>query len=108
MVCDELEPIMRGNGQGGIILEFHSCDFFPRAWFQMVVLLRCNNTALYDRLAERGYNQEKITENIDCEVFGELADEVSKSYDPEITLELQSEKIEHMQTNIDIIVERLK
>ena len=31
MVCDELEPIM--SQRGGIILEFHSCDFFPERWF---------------------------------------------------------------------------
>ena len=42
MVCDELEPLM--SQRGGIILEFHSCDFFPERWFGMVVLLRCGNT----------------------------------------------------------------
>ena len=42
MVCDELEPYM--SGRGGIILEFHSCDFFPERWFQLVILLRCDNT----------------------------------------------------------------
>ena len=48
MVCDELEPMM--SAQGGIILEFHSCDFFPERWFDLVVLLRVNNTNLFDRL----------------------------------------------------------
>ena len=55
MVCDELEPLM--SQRGGIILEFHSCDFFPERWFQLVVLLRCDNTNLYDRLKERGYDE---------------------------------------------------
>ena len=85
LVCDELEPKM---SNGGIILEFHSCDFFPERWFQLVVLLRCDNTNLFDRLKERGYNEEKITENIECEIFGELAAEVAESYKPEITMEL--------------------
>lgn len=31
LVCDELEPLM--SQRGGIILEFHSCDFFPERWF---------------------------------------------------------------------------
>ncbi len=48
MVCDELEPLM--SQRGGIILEFHSCDFFPERWFDLIVLLRCDNTALFDRL----------------------------------------------------------
>ena len=77
--------------KGGVILEFHSCDFFPERWFQLVVLLRCSNTQLFDRLTERGYNDEKITENIECEIFGELAQEVAESYNPDITIELQSE-----------------
>ena len=93
---------------GGIILEFHSCDFFPERWFQMVVLLRCDNTNLFDRLKERGYKEDKITENIECEIFGELAAEVAESYKPEITMELQSCKIEDMETNIEAIIKRLQ
>ena len=106
MVCDELEPIM--SQKGGVILEFHSCDFFPERWFQLVVLLRCNNTQLFDRLTERGYNDEKITENIECEIFGELAQEVAESYSPDITIELRSEQVEDMEVNIKAIAERLK
>ena len=98
MVCDELEPLM--SQRGGIILEFHSCDFFPERWFQLVVLLRCDNTNLYDRLKERGYNEQKITENIECEIFGELAQEVAESYQPEITMELNSAKIEDVDSNL--------
>ena len=48
MVCDELEPLM--SGRGGIILEFHSCDFFPERWFDLIVLLRTENKNLFDRL----------------------------------------------------------
>ena len=86
MVCDELEPLM--SQQGGIILEFHSCDFFPERWFDLIVLLRCNNTQLFDRLQERGYNQNKIDENIDCEIMDVLHDEVYESYKEEIIMEL--------------------
>ena len=106
MVCDELEPLM--SGKGGIILEFHSCDFFPERWFQLVVLLRCDNTNLYDRLKARGYNDEKITENIECEIFGELAQEVEESYQPEITMELNSANIEEMEQNLQAVIERIK
>ena len=94
MVCDELEPLM--SERGGIILEFHSCDFFPERWFQLVVLLRCNNTDLYDRLLARGYNEKKITENIECEIMDVLKDEVMESYQEEIIVELQSEKVDDM------------
>lgn len=106
MVCDELEPLM--SERGGIILEFHSCDFFPERWFQLVVLLRCNNTQLYDRLKERGYPEKKITENIECEILDVLKEEVEQSYSPDIVLELESTQVEHMQANMEAIVERIR
>lgn len=67
MVCDELEEQM--SQKGGIILEFHSSDFFPERWFDLVVLLRTDNKQLYDRLQGRGYTEAKITENIECEIL---------------------------------------
>ena len=52
------------------------------------MLLRANNTELFDRLQARGYAQKKIDENIECEIFGELKDEVANGYREEIILEL--------------------
>lgn len=94
--------------RGGIILEFHSCDFFPERWFDLIVLLRCENTQLFDRLQERGYDQKKIDENIDCEIFGVLKEEVESSYAGERIIELQSNEVDDMQRNMDIVAERLK
>ena len=105
MVCDYLEPFMSEENEkghkGGIILEFHSCDFFPERWFDLVVLLRCDNTILYDRLAERKYNEKKIKENIECEIMDVTKDEVYDSYKEEIILELESNRIEDMESNME-------
>lgn len=49
-VLDHLEPIME---KGGNILEYHGCDFFPERWFDVVFVVRCENTILYDRLDAR-------------------------------------------------------
>ena len=106
MICDELEPLM--SQEGGVILEFHSCDFFPERWFQLVVLLRCDNTQLFDRLQARGYAQKKIDENIECEIFGELKDEVENAYKAEVIMELQSNEVEDMQNNLDAVAQRIK
>lgn len=43
-------------------------------------MLRCNNTYLYDRLKERNYAEEKITENIECEILEVTSEEVYTSY----------------------------
>lgn len=39
--------------EGGKIVDYHGCDFFPQRWFDIVFILRTDNTALYDRLVNR-------------------------------------------------------
>ena len=105
MICDELEPIML---EGGVILDFHSAGFLPEEWINLVVLLRCNNTQLYDRLKARGYSDKKITENIDCEIMEVTSEEVKDSYKQDIIIELKSEKIEDMENNLDKVINILQ
>jgi adenylate kinase len=38
---------------GGCIIDFHSCDFFPERWFDLVVVLRTDNDVLFGRLEKR-------------------------------------------------------
>jgi len=87
MVCDYLEPLMQ---KGGFLIEFHTSSFFPERWFDLVILLRTDNTPLYDRLVIRKYNKHKIDENISCEIMCVTRDEVYESYKKEIILELKS------------------
>ena len=49
-MCDELEDVME---EGGNIVDYHGCDFFPERWFDCVVVLQTDNTILYDRLSRR-------------------------------------------------------
>ena len=49
-VIDELEEAM---GEGGNIVDYHGCDFFPERWFDIVFVLRTDNTVLYERLEQR-------------------------------------------------------
>ncbi|KRX08112.1 P-loop containing nucleoside triphosphate hydrolase [Pseudocohnilembus persalinus] len=104
-VCDYFEPIMQ---QGGKIVDFHSCDFFPERWFDMVILLRCDNTNLFDRLQARNYTQKKIQENIECEILEVTSQEVFESYNKDIIVELQNSKQEDMEKNLNIVIEGLK
>ena len=50
-IVDELEGAM--SGAGGVVLEHHSVDFFPERWFDLVLVLRTDNTVLFDRLTKR-------------------------------------------------------
>lgn len=105
LLVDYLEPIVP---KGGCIVDFHSCDFFPERYFDMVILLRCNNTVLFKRLEARGYALPKITENIDCEIHDVVKEEVYSSYRHEIILEASNDKETDMQHIIAQIFEALK
>lgn len=105
LVVDFLEPIVP---KGGCIVDFHSSDFFPERYFDMVILLRCDNTALYKRLEARGYTQSKITENVDCELHDVVKEEVYSAYKPEIILEAKNEKEEDVHLIMSLIFEALK
>ena len=50
-MVDELEPLI--NAGGGLILDWHTCDAFPERWIDLVVVLQCNHTRLWDRLEAR-------------------------------------------------------
>ena len=92
-LCDTLEPML---AQGGVVLESHSCDFFPERWFDLVACLRTDNSILYDRLTVRcysfhrlfdefrGYSQKKLSENMECEIMQVCLDEAMDSYKSEI------------------------
>lgn len=46
--------------EGGKIIDYHGCDFFPERWFDVVFVLRTNNTLLYDRLEKRFVSQTRV------------------------------------------------
>ncbi|VDL60182.1 unnamed protein product [Hymenolepis diminuta] len=100
-VVDEIEPLMQ---EGGQILDYHSCDFFPERWFDVVFVLRTDNQVLFPRLSSRGYKEKKIQDLIHCEIVQVALDEARESYDPEIVHELQSNTVEDLNGNVSRIV----
>lgn len=44
---------------GGVIVDYHGCDFFPECWFHIIFVLKTDNSVLYKRLETRGYNEKK-------------------------------------------------
>ena len=86
--------------RGGIVADYHSCELFPERWFDLIVVLRADTEVLYDRLTERGYNDKKRSENIECEIMRVVIDEAKESYAKEIVQELSNNTIEEMDQNI--------
>ncbi|KAJ2787317.1 factor activating pos9 [Coemansia interrupta] len=103
-VVDEMEAMM---ADGGMCIDFHTCGFFPERWFDLVVVLRADTKKVYDRLEARGYKQNKISENVECEIMQVVLDEAHESYKPELILELQSNTVEDMEENVEKIARRV-
>ncbi|THH13983.1 hypothetical protein EW146_g6298 [Bondarzewia mesenterica] len=101
-LLDELEPIV---SEGGIILDWHTCELFPERWVDLVVVLRCNHTQLWERLEKRGYPLKKIQENNEAEIMDVVIEEARSSYAEEIVVELQSEGTEDLESNVSRIVQ---
>ncbi|KIM28428.1 hypothetical protein M408DRAFT_329489 [Serendipita vermifera MAFF 305830] len=101
-VIDELEPLV---APGGVLLDWHTCGIFPERWVDLVVVLRCDHTLLWERLEKRDYPLKKIQENNEAEILQTVLDEARDSYSEEIVVELRSETVEDMESNVSRIVQ---
>lgn len=53
----------------------------------------------------RGYEEVKLQENLDAEIFGVLLEEAQEAFDEEIVVELNSEKSEDVESNCNRITQ---
>ncbi|EXJ80273.1 hypothetical protein A1O1_08415 [Capronia coronata CBS 617.96] len=108
-LMDEVEKeIADGDGAGGFIIDWHSTAGFAVRWVDLVVVLRCDETSvLYDRLASRGYRDEKVQENMDAEIFGVVSEEAKEGWgevEDGRVVELKSVQAEDIEENAERIL----
>jgi len=101
-LLDDLEPLV---SDGGVILDWHTCEMFPERWADLVVVLRCDHAKIWDRLEKRAYPLKKIQENNEAEIMQVVLEEARSSYPAEIIVELQSDSMEQLEANVARIVE---
>jgi len=64
---DELNRSVKENIRNGrVFAEGHLSHFLD---CDTIIVIRCNPSVLYGRLKERGYSEEKITENVQAEAL---------------------------------------
>lgn len=61
-----------------VIIESHFSDIVPNDIINHAFVLRCEPSALRDRLEKRGYSMEKANENIQAEILGNCANYLIK------------------------------
>ncbi len=88
---------------GGCIIDWHECSLFPKSWIDLVIVLRCDHTVLWDRLSARGYSEKKIQENNEAEIMQVVWDDARESYDEEIVVQLESRSVDEIEPNIERI-----
>jgi adenylate kinase len=80
-------------------------DFFPERYFQRVLVLRTENSVLWNRLTSRGYSAEKVQENVQAEIMQVILEEAREAYKPELVLEVRNDNIQQLQANIATAVQ---
>eukprot|EP00127_Corallochytrium_limacisporum_P004863 Clim_evm7s191 gene=Clim_evmTU7s191 len=85
--------------EGGIIVDYHSADIIPDI-LDYIIVLRTNNTLLFDRLKARGYTGKKFDDNMECEIMQVILDEAREKFGMDRVIELQSDTTDDMEANI--------
>eukprot|EP00835_Amoeboradix_gromovi_P005781 NODE_583_length_6431_cov_0.491788.p4 type:complete len:171 gc:universal NODE_583_length_6431_cov_0.491788:908-396(-) len=88
--------------KGGCIVDSHIVDIFPDDYFDLVIVLRCDNSILHDRMTKRSYSALKITENITAEIMQVILEEARELF-PEVK-ELNSNSKDDQNKNIDYVM----
>ena len=96
-LLDQLEIMLEG---GGFVVDFHTCEIFPERWFELVLCLRTETHVLFDRLSQRGYNEKKISENMECEIMQVVLDAATESYDPNIVQEIPNNSLQDIESTV--------
>lgn len=69
---DDLNKVLEQeikNRKKGLVIDSHMSHFLPNKLVDLCVVTTCDLKELYKRLKKRGYNEEKIRDNVDCEIF---------------------------------------
>lgn len=82
------------------IIESIHGDFLTPRIMTRVFVCRTDNTLLFDRLKARGYNESKITNNVQAEIFQIILDEVVDYYGSEMVQELTNNEEADLDTNV--------
>ncbi|MFH0876073.1 MAG: adenylate kinase family protein [archaeon] len=53
----------------GLIIDSHLSHYLPAHYVNVCYVTKCALPQLKERLEARGYNEEKVRENLDCEIF---------------------------------------
>ncbi|KAL0219612.1 hypothetical protein P9112_005265 [Eukaryota sp. TZLM1-RC] len=95
----EMTPLIENKG---LVVEFHSPAVFPEDWFDLVIVLTCINDVLYPRLEARGYNEDKIQDNIESEIMEVVLDEARECFEDKVIV-FPCEELSHIDAVVSAV-----
>ena len=57
------------DSKENLIIDGHLSHYLPKKYVDKVIIIKCDLKELRKRLEKRKYNEKKIRENLDCEIF---------------------------------------
>jgi adenylate kinase len=91
------------KGKKGVVIEFHSLSFLRKKMLDRVIVLRTDNSVLWNRLEKRGYSEAKIQENVQAEIFMECYNEAVDEFGDEVVELRESNSEQDMKENSEYI-----
>lgn len=70
----------------GIIIDSHLSHYLPGKYVDLCIVTKCDLKILKKRLEKRGYNKQKVRENLDCEIFDVCLNEAKEKRHKVITV----------------------
>ncbi|KAI4840893.1 adenylate kinase-like protein 1 [Plasmodium brasilianum] len=91
--------------KGGYIIDFHGVNFVrDKHLIDHIFLLTISTNNLYERLEKRNYRKEKITNNIECEIFQVIKEDILEHFEDEtVFTELENNDLDQYEKNINTI-----
>lgn len=104
-LADFVSDWLKSIKEKDVVIEGHLAHFLKG---DFVVVIRCSVDELYKRLKARGYNENKIKENIESEIFGICEEEAMMRNKEILILDSSKESIDEMTKKVLYKLEKMK
>lgn len=102
----KLEPILQEKQYS--IVECIHADCLPTDQVDWVYVCRTENRKLYDRLKARKYNDVKLSNNLQAEIFQTIYDEALENFGDSKLTELHNNEIRDLEINSATIIDNVR
>jgi adenylate kinase len=66
------------KSKNSLVIDSHLSHYLPKKYVDLCIITKCDLKVLQKRLKKRGYNKDKIRENLDAEIFDVCLNEARK------------------------------